>query len=128
MEIPPLNARRLRVFCIEDNPLIVLHLQMMIEEIGHVFAGSSDSFVDLRARFDDLALDVALVDIDLADGRTGGEVVDWLMARKCPSIFVTGQELLAMKYSGLSTDFIVKPVTADLLKSSLNGISDERIT
>jgi DNA-binding response OmpR family regulator len=112
----------LRVFCIEDNPLIVLHLEMLVEEIGHVFIGSSDSFEDLRSRIDGLDFDVALVDIDLADGRTGGEVATWLNGRNCPSILVTGQEQLAARYADVSVGVIVKPVTADLLARNLKSI------
>jgi DNA-binding LytR/AlgR family response regulator len=118
-------TRRLRVFCIEDNPLIVLHLEMLIEELGHISAGSSDSFADLQSKIKHPDFDVALVDIDLADGRTGGDVAAWLKARGCPSIFITGQEQLAQTYSEMSAGTIVKPVTAYLLACSLDAL--ERI-
>lgn len=126
MPNPPPKMQSLRIFCVEDNPLITLHLEMLIGELGHLFAGSSDSFADLKARIDELDFDVALVDIDLADGRTGGEVAAWLVARSYPSIFVTGQEQLAIDYSNVSAGFIVKPVTSSLLGNSLDSISVER--
>jgi CheY-like chemotaxis protein len=120
LQTPP---RQLRIFCIEDNPLIVLHLEMLIEELGHVTAGSSDSFADLCSRVEEPDFDVALVDIDLADGRTGGDVAAWLKERGCPSIFITGQEQLAETYSQMSAGTIVKPVTADLLACSLTPLA-----
>jgi DNA-binding LytR/AlgR family response regulator len=122
MQSPQSPLRQLRIFCIEDNPLIVLHLEMLIEELGHIFAGSSDSFADVRSKFKGTHFDVALVDIDLADGRTGGDVAAWLRARGRPSIFVTGQEQLAATYTVVSVAVIVKPVTSDLLSASLQGI------
>lgn len=122
MKSPPASSRQLRIFCIEDNPLIVLHLEMLIEELGHIGVGSSDSFVDLRARIEDTDFDVALVDIDLADGRTGGDAAAWLKARGWPSIFITGQEQLADTYSEISVGVIVKPVTRDLLACTLKAI------
>jgi len=122
MEVSHTQARQLRVFCIEDNPLIVLHLEMLIEELGHVTAGSSESFADLRSRIDDLDFDVALVDIDLADGRTGGDAAAWLKARGCPSILITGQEQLAERFSEISAGMIVKPVSPHLLACCLKAI------
>jgi CheY-like chemotaxis protein len=116
------HPAQLRVFCIEDNPLIVLHLEMLIEQLGHIAAGSSDSLVDLRSRIEDPDFDVALVDVDLADGRTGGDVAAWLKARGCPSILVTGQEQLAETFSENSVGMIVKPVTPELLADCLQSI------
>lgn len=122
MGTPRSKTRQLRVFCIEDNPLIVLHLEMLIEDLGHIAAGSSGSFADLRSQIDDSDFDVALVDMDLADGRTGGEAAAWLKARGCPAIFITGQEQLAQSYPEISAGLIVKPVTRDLLARALEEI------
>lgn len=77
----------LRVFYLEDNPLIVFHIEAMIEDLGHVFAGSLSSFAELEASFGELAMDCALVDIDLADGATGPEAAEWLLNKGIPSIF-----------------------------------------
>lgn len=30
----------MRIFCLEDNPQIVVHVEQLIEEMGHVFAGA----------------------------------------------------------------------------------------
>lgn len=122
MKNPVPQSQSLKVFCVEDNPLIIMHLEMLITELGYVFAGSSDSFSDLKTRIDRLDFDVALVDIDLADGRTGGEVAAWLESRRCPSIFVTGQEQLATEYADVSAGIIVKPVTAKLLGGKLGAL------
>lgn len=112
----------LRIFCVEDNPLIVLHLEMLIADLGHIFAGSAESFASLRSGIENAAFDLALVDIDLADGRTGGEIALWLLARGCPSLFVTGQEQVAETYADISLGVIVKPVTANLLAEKLAAV------
>lgn len=104
----------LRLYCVEDNALIVFHLQQLIEDAGHLFVGSADSFAELKADPEIAGIDGALVDIDLADGTTGPEAVAWLKARGVPSLFVTGQEDIAERYSGLTRGVIVKPIaTAD---------------
>ena len=113
----------LRVFCIEDNPLIVFHFEMMIEDLGHVFAGSSESFEDLRNQADTAAIDCALVDIDLADGPTGPEAVLWLKERGIPSAFVTGQELTAAQHCKSAVCTIGKPVSEAALAACLAALA-----
>ncbi|RYE70355.1 MAG: response regulator [Rhizobiaceae bacterium] len=100
----------LRLYCVEDNPLIVFHLEQLIEDAGHVFVGSTDSFSQLKIDLQIADIDGALIDIDLADGATGPEVAVWLNARGIPSLFVTGQESIAAHYSDVTRGVIVKPV------------------
>jgi DNA-binding response OmpR family regulator len=119
----PSARRPLRIFCVEDNPLLVMQLELVIEEAGHVFAGSAARFQDVRAAFDGTDFDLALVDIDLADGRTGGEIAIWLDERGRPSWFITGQEQLADRYERSSLGTIVKPVSERTLRDALDEIS-----
>lgn len=100
----------LRVFYLEDNPLIVFHIEAMIEDLGHIFSGSLSSFTELKASFGEFVMDCALVDIDLADGPTGPQAAEWLLNKGIPSIFVTGQVEIAAQFSQVSLGTIVKPV------------------
>lgn len=109
----------LRIFYLEDNPLIVFHIEAMIEDMGHIFAGSAASFAELRAEFDSLDMDGALVDIDLADGRTGPDAAAWLQERGIASIFVTGQVDVAAEHSGVALGTISKPVLDEALAKNL---------
>ena len=113
----------LRVLCLEDNPLIVLHLEQMIEDLGHVYAGALESLVELKDRFGFVPVDCVLVDIDLADGRTGPEAAAWLRERGIPSLFVTGQETIARDHRDVVVDLISKPVSPDALRSGLDQIA-----
>jgi CheY-like chemotaxis protein len=123
--MPPLS-RSLRVFCLEDNPLIVFHLQYAIEDLGHVFAGSAESFADLQAGFADLRIDCALVDIDLADGRTGPAAAAWLAARHIPAIFVTGQDGVAAEHAGTVVAVVSKPVLVGALSDALDRVPSDQ--
>jgi DNA-binding response OmpR family regulator len=102
--------RPLRLYCVEDNPLIVFHLEQLIEDAGHVFVGSAGRFSELKTDLGIAEIDGALIDIDLADGTTGLEAAAWLKARGVPSLFVTGQEDIAARYAGLVRGVIVKPI------------------
>jgi DNA-binding LytR/AlgR family response regulator len=119
-----LRQPSLRLLYIEDNPLLVFHLEAMIEELGHVLAGSFASFAELKTGFGALEVDAALVDIDLIDGRTGPAAVAWLKERGVPSLFVTGQTQVAAEYPGLALDTIGKPLTAQDLADCLRLFCD----
>lgn len=123
----PSRARReiKRIFCIEDNALIVMHLEMLIEEAGFVFAGGVASFADLKER--EINFDLALVDIDLADGRTGGEAAAWLHARGLPCIFVTGQDEVAQRYRDVAVGLIAKPIATKAFRQTLERFLHQSI-
>ncbi|MDI1295414.1 MAG: response regulator [bacterium] len=108
----------------EDNPLIAFHLEQMIEDLGHVFAGSLESFTELQALGPAIAMDVALVDIDLADGPTGPSAVAWLAARGIPAIFVSGQEAVASQYGHLVVGVVTKPVDERAFADALQRLRD----
>jgi CheY-like chemotaxis protein len=101
----------LRIFYLEDNPLIIFQTETMIEDLGHIFAGFATSFADLVKSVDIRSVDGVLVDIDLADGRTGPAAAKWLRQRGIPSIFVTGQEAIAAEYPQVALATIGKPMT-----------------
>lgn len=109
----------MRIFYLEDNPLIAMHVEQLIEDAGHVFAGTASSFEELRERFDTLVMDCALVDIDLADGHTGPQAVVWLKERGVPSIFVTGQSQVAEEYRDVAVGVVPKPISESLLAEKL---------
>ena len=118
-EPAPPRARPLRIFYMEDNPLIVFHVEQIIEDLGHVFAGSSDSFASLWQDVAEIQFDGALVDIDLADGSTGPQAAAWLYARGIPTIFVTGQERTAAQYRDVCIAVITKPISRSELAEKI---------
>lgn len=105
--------------------MIVLHLEQMIEDLGHVFAGSLESFVDLQNQVAHFSMDCALVDIDLADGPSGPLAVTWLSDRGIPSVFVTGQQAAAARYDELAVGVVDKPITELALAAALETVGNE---
>ena len=127
----PEPAPILRILCLEDNPLIAFHIEQMIEDLGHVPALTLPSFEALSA-LSALDFDLALVDIDLADGCTGPRAADWLGEKGVPSIFVTGQRELAENNAHLVNGYMLKPVDHAILKQKLDdfasSIESSRVT
>lgn len=112
-----------RILCLEDNPLIVLHLELMIEDLGHICVGALESLAELKDRFETLLVDCVLIDIDLADGRTGPEAAAWLFERGVPALFVTGQEAIANDHRAVVLEVIAKPVSAVALRAGLDRVA-----
>lgn len=115
-------VRPLRILCLEDNPLIAFHIEQMIEDLGHRPDLTLASFAELEVHCD-LAIDCALIDIDLADGRTGPAAARWLHERGIPAIFVTGQGDIADANMAFAVGCVMKPISLESLASALTHVS-----
>lgn len=109
----------LRVLYAEDNPLIVFHVEQIIEDLGHVFVGSVESFGELKDKLAEVQVHGVLLDMDLADGQTGPAAAAWLNEMGTPTIFVTGQDGLAAQYRSLALAVVSKPVTLEALRDKI---------
>jgi CheY-like chemotaxis protein len=116
------SAKPLRILCLEDNPLIAFHIEQMIEDLGHLPALTLSSFAQLEA-IPQLAIDCALIDIDLADGRTGPAAARWLHDRGIPGFFVTGQKDVADANAAFVKGCVIKPVSTERLASALSKLA-----
>lgn len=115
-------AKPLRILCLEDNPLIAFHIEQMIEDLGHMPALTLTSFAELEA-IPQLEVDCALIDIDLADGRTGPTAAQWLHKQGIPCVFVTGQKDIADANAAFVKGCVIKPVSPERLASALSKLA-----
>jgi DNA-binding response OmpR family regulator len=112
----------LKIMYLEDNPLIAFHVEQMVEDAGHLLVAVLQSFEEMKQQFTSLQIDAALVDVDLADGRTGPLAAEWLSERKIPVIFVTGQEKVALEFSHLAMALVRKPISASDLAEKIAAL------
>jgi DNA-directed RNA polymerase specialized sigma24 family protein len=110
-----------RVMIIEDEPLIAMHLQSIVEDIGHSVVGIATTrteAVDLSRRE---AADLVLADIRLADGSSGIDAVkDILTDHDVPVIFITAYpERLLTGERPEPTYLITKPFEADTVIATI---------
>lgn len=83
-------AMRSRVLIIEDEPVISMHLEQIVERMGHAVVGTAMTHAEAVAEADAKAPDLILADIQLADGSSGIDAVrDILVRFDVPVIFVT---------------------------------------
>ncbi|QMW23471.1 response regulator [Sandaracinobacteroides saxicola] len=79
-----------RVLIIEDEPIIALHLQDIVEEMGHSVAGVAMTHKEATAMMAAEPAELVLADIRLADGSSGIDAVNEILAaRPVPVIFIT---------------------------------------
>jgi len=109
-----------RVVVVEDEPLIVLLITDMLEELGCELAGTCGTVEDALRLVEREEFDVALLDIDLG-GKSGYVVADALAKRGIAVVLMSG-------YSGKPRppyqDLAVlnKPFQVDDLQQVLKGV------
>lgn len=110
-----------RVLIIEDEPVIAMHLQDIVEDMGHSVVGlasTHDEAIDLSTSAQP---DLVLADIRLADGSSGIDAVrDILAARRVPVVFITAYpERLLTGERPEPTYLITKPFEVDTVVTTI---------
>ncbi len=104
----------MRTLLVEDDGLLAFMVQDTLVGQGHEVVGpaaSVDAALRLAVRE---APDFALVDIDLRGTRTGVELVRELAQyHGIPSVYLTGQEAVALANAEFALGLVLKPVAPD---------------
>ena len=110
----------LRVLIVEDEAFIALELECLLEEAGHVAVGVATRSSEAIALAHDLAPDVALVDIHLADGPTGVAVARALSARPGTTVLFTtaNAKRVPEDFAG-AAGIIAKPYSERVIRAAL---------
>ena len=110
------------ILIIEDEFLIAAEMEAMIQDLGHKSAGIADT-LDAALEKASPDVDVALVDINLADGATGPLVGERLAAEfGIEVVFVTANpRQLGEGVSG-TLGALEKPVDVTMLKAVLDYV------
>ena len=78
------------VLIIEDEPLIAMQLEDLVTSIGHTVSGTAATRTQARAAVAEAMPGLVLADIQLADGSSGLDAVDDILAAgSMPVIFIT---------------------------------------
>jgi CheY-like chemotaxis protein len=83
------GLRGLRVLVVEDEPMVSLALQDTLSDFGCEVVGTAARLQPALDLADDLAFDIAVLDIDLGGMRID-PVAEAIAARGLPIVFVTG--------------------------------------
>jgi len=84
------RAETTSVLIIEDEPLISMQLHALIEDMGHTVAATAPTHAQAVSAFRAQRPGLVLADIQLADGSSGLDAVDEILAvADVPVIFIT---------------------------------------
>ena len=111
----------LSILLVEDEPLIVMMMEDVLDELGHQVAGSADSVVGALAALDGVAFDVAILDLRLRDGPSWA-VADALADRGLPYLLATGGHVEPPPSRHAGAPVLVKPFTFDAVRDKLDEI------
>jgi CheY-like chemotaxis protein len=107
------------ILIVEDEPLIAMMLEDFLESLGHTVAGTVDSVEAAIAHVDKGGFDVAIVDVQLKDGKQAWPVADRLAQAGTPFVIATGGHLEAPPEAHAAAPVLAKPYTIDAIEPAL---------
>lgn len=111
----------LRVMIIEDEALIAMELEMLLEDAGHQVVGWATSAGDAWAMLEQTSADLALVDLHLADGRTGLDIAKHILdAHPTMVVFTTANAALLPDDLAGATAVMAKPYSTHAVRAALS--------
>jgi CheY-like chemotaxis protein len=119
------ESEGLRILIVEDEMMVVLDLEDMIRELGHVVAASAMRIEAALEYAGSAELDVAILDVNVA-GRMSFPVAKALQARGIPVIFSTGYGASALPEELRSYTILHKPFRIADLSRELAALAAER--
>lgn len=117
-----LAENRGRVMIIEDETIIAMHLQSLVEDLGHTIFGVASTHSEATALMKDSSPDLVLADVNLADGSSGIDAVkDILETHDIPVIFITAfPERLLSGERPEPTYLITKPFMPETVTATIS--------
>jgi CheY-like chemotaxis protein len=116
------NQIRTDVLIIEDEPFIALDLQTLVEELGHKVVNVARTHREAVEAVKDIRPGLILADIQLADGSSGLEAVNQILASfSVPVIFITAYPERFLTGTPPEPAFLItKPFGVDSLKAVIS--------
>ena len=116
-----MNSKGLRVFVVEDEPMIRIVVADMLAVLGHTIAAEAGSVEEALRLAQSTEFDLALLDVNLR-GEMITPVAEFIKASGCPIIFATayGPDVLPEEYR--DHPFVQKPFELDTLAIAIEGL------
>jgi len=110
------------IMVIEDEPLIAMDIEEMVESLGHRVVGVARTHSEATELFHRTQPKMVLADIQLADGSSGIDAVNEILAdRAVPVIFITAfPERLLTGERPEPAFLVTKPFNPDMVKALIS--------
>lgn len=111
-----------RVLIIEDEPLISMQLEGLVEDLGHEVCGMAATRSQAVAIAEEQAPNLILADIQLADGSSGIDAVDDILALgAAPVVFITAYPERLLTGENSEPAFLVtKPFRENTVRAAVS--------
>lgn len=120
------DPRPLNVMIVEDEVFVALHLEAMVESLGHtvaIIASNGQAALDAVAEAEP---DLILLDVNLGDGLSGVDVAERLEGRGVRIVFVTAyadaENRARMTAAAPACRILSKPVETHSLRRALDDV------
>ncbi|MEX0406306.1 response regulator [Aquibium sp. LZ166] len=110
------------ILIIEDEPLIAMDIEEMVESLGHRVVGTARTHAEATALFRKTQPRMVLADIQLADGSSGIDAVNEILANTpVPVIFITAfPERLLTGERPEPAFLVTKPFNPEMVKALIS--------
>jgi CheY-like chemotaxis protein len=110
------------ILIIEDEPLIAMDIEEMVESLGHRVVGTARTHTEAVALFNKTRPHMVLADIQLADGSSGIDAVNEILASTpVPVIFITAfPERLLTGERPEPAFLVTKPFNPEMVKALIS--------
>ena len=108
-----------RVLICEDEPLLAADLASIVEESGHVVCGVFHNAREALNNADELAPDLEIIDLNLADGDTGAAAAQTLQSLGIRVIILSGHSNVGAGLGCVPHTFAAKPVSREVVTQLL---------
>ncbi|PZU93970.1 MAG: response regulator [Chelatococcus sp.] len=116
-----------KVLIVEDEVLIAMETEAIIEDLGHIPVGIAATSRDALALAAAEAPDLALVDVNLADGPTGPEVGETLARLGIAVVFITANPRMLERSIENAIGVFDKPVADRDLAQLLDYVTSREM-
>ena len=107
------------ILIVEDEPLIAMMLEDFLESLGHRVVGTCESVDEAIARVEAGGFDLAIIDVQLKDGKQVWPVADRLAEEGTPYIIATGGHVEPPPEQHADAPILSKPYTIEAIPPAL---------
>ena len=112
------------ILIVEDEPLIAMMLEDFLDTLGHRVVGTCESVEDALALVERGGFDVAIIDVQLKEGKTVWPVADRLADAGTPFVLATGGHVEPPPDRHAAAPVLSKPYTIDAIEPALESACD----
>jgi len=108
------------ILIVEDEPLIAMMLEDFLDSLGHKVVATCDTVEDALEQVGRGGFDVAIIDVQLRDGKSVWPVADALAERAIPFVVATGGHVEPPPVAHADAPVLSKPYTIDAIEPAID--------